>query len=109
MTRPAPLPVVFAIVRPAPSGGTRSTARYPARMPQDYSGEHLQGRSFAFHDLTGADFSGAHLQGETFWKADLFGANFTDADLTDAFRRPGISRADMEGVIGLDSITGLVD
>ena len=72
-------------------------------MPQDYSGEHLQGRSFAFHDLTGADFSGAHLQGETFWKADLSGA-----DLSGAFRRPGISRADMEGANGLDSITGLI-
>ncbi len=48
-------------------------------MPVDYSGQDLRGR----------DFSRQHL--------------------TDAFRRPGINRADMEGVIGLDSITGLVD
>ena len=40
---------------------------------------------------------------------DLRGRDFTDANLTGAFRRPGISRADMEGVKGLDTVTGLVD
>jgi len=35
-------------------------------------------------------------------------ADFTDANLTGAFRRPGISRADMDGVKGLDTVKGLV-
>ena len=93
-------------------------------MPDNYSGQDLQGRSFAFHDLTGADFSGADLQGATFWQANLsdadlsgaylFGADLTYATLflaklTDAFRRPGIIRADLDGAKGLDTVTGLID
>ena len=50
-----------------------------------------------------------HLSYAHLWSADLRGANFTDARLTGAFRRPGISRADMEGAEGLDTVTGLVD
>ena len=42
-------------------------------------------------------------------RANLTGADFTDANLTGAFRRPGISRADIDGVKGLDTVTGLVD
>jgi hypothetical protein len=48
-------------------------------MPVDYSGQDLRGRDFSGQDLSGA------------------------------FRRPGISRADMEGVKGLDTVTGLID
>ena len=42
-------------------------------------------------------------------QANLTGADFTDTNLTDAVRRPGINRADLAGVKGLDTVTGLVD
>ena len=65
-------------------------------------------------DLVRANLSGCYLRGAdlsraNLWDATLAGADFTGANLTDAFRRPGISRADMDGVIGLDTVTGLVD
>jgi len=72
-------------------------------------GANLRGATLYLAVLTDADLTGATLTLANLSSADLFGANFTDADLTGAFRRPGISRADMEGVLGLDSITGLVD
>ena len=40
---------------------------------------------------------------------NLSGADFTDACLTNAVRHHGINRADMEGVIGLDTAKGLID
>jgi hypothetical protein len=40
---------------------------------------------------------------------DLSDAILTGATLRAAFRRPGINRADLAGVNGLDSIVGLAD
>ena len=40
---------------------------------------------------------------------DFSGQDLRWATLTGAVRRPGISRADMEGVKGLDTVKGLVD
>ena len=78
-------------------------------MTNDYSGQYLQGRSFAFHDLTGADFSGADLQGATFWKANLTNANLSGADLTEADLTSAILwRTDMDDVKGLDTVKRLV-
>ena len=54
-------------------------------------------------DLTGARLARANLEGATLSRAD-----FTDADLTNAVRRP-ISLADLRGVIGLDTVTGLIE
>ena len=58
-------------------------------MPVDYSGQDLRGRDFSGQDLTGA--------------------NLTNADPIDAILRPGISRADMDGVKGVDTVKGLLD
>jgi hypothetical protein len=55
-------------------------------------------------NLTGADLTNADLTG-----ANLDRANFTDADLSGAVRRPGISRADMKGADGLETVKGLID
>jgi uncharacterized protein YjbI with pentapeptide repeats len=62
-------------------------------------------------DLSGANLLNANLRGADLLRADLTGADFTDANLTYALRHRGISRADMEveGVKGLDTVTGLVD
>ena len=110
---------ITVTARQDPSGGSRASPRYPARMPDNYSGQDLRGRDFSgqdladanlFHaDLTDAVLHGATLSGAYLINATLTGADFTDADLTDAFRRPGISRADMEGAIGLDKVMGLID
>ena len=60
-------------------------------------------------DLTNANLTNANLSGANLWEATLTNADFTNADLTNAFIRPGIRRADMEGVIGLDKVRGLID
>jgi len=89
------------------------------------TGALLRGANLSGCDLTnavllGADLTRANLSGAKLSAATLRGADFTDANLTGAdigkdpvlsraVRRPGISRADMKGVIGLDSITGLID
>jgi len=64
----------------------------------------LSGCNLSSADLSSADLSSANLT-----DANLTDADFTDADLTDALRRPGISRADMDGVKGLDKVKGLID
>lgn len=46
-------------------------------MPQDFSGQNLQGRSFSGQDLTGANFSHANIRGADFSRAILRGANFS--------------------------------
>ena len=81
----------------------------PERVPINYSGQDLRGRDFSGQDLRGANLSGANLTDANLSGANLTKADFTDADLTNAVRRPGISRADMEGVKGLDTAKGLVD
>ncbi|MFP4124702.1 MAG: pentapeptide repeat-containing protein, partial [Coleofasciculus sp.] len=48
-------------------------------MPQDFSGQNLQGRSFKGQDLTGANFSDADIRGADFSQATLQGANFSHA------------------------------
>jgi len=48
-------------------------------MPQDFSGQNLQGRSFKGQDLTGANFSDADIRGADFSQATLIGANFSHA------------------------------
>jgi uncharacterized protein YjbI with pentapeptide repeats len=73
------------------------------------SGCDLTLANLSYANLEGANLRGANLRGANLSIADLSGADFTDADLTDAYLRPGISRADMEGVKGLDTVTGLVD
>ena len=60
-------------------------------------------------NLSGADLSYANLSGANLSGANLTSAKLWHADLTGAFRRPGISRADMDGVIGLDTAKGLID
>ena len=60
-------------------------------------------------DVRGADLSFANLQGANLSLATLLGTDFTRAELRDAVRRPGISRADMEGATGLASAKGLLD
>ena len=50
-----------------------------------------------------------HLSYAHLWSATLDRANFTDADLSGAVRRPGISRADMKGADGLETVKGLID
>lgn len=68
-------------------------------MQVDYSEQDLRGRDFSGQDLTGADLTGANMT-----LAILYGA-----DLTNAVRRLGIRRADLEGAEGLDYVKGLVD
>ena len=63
------------------------------------AGANLAGANLAGANLTFAYLTFAYLSG-----ANLFGANFTNA-----FLRPGISRADLEGAKGLDTVTGLVE
>ncbi|MBD2415336.1 hypothetical protein FACHB389_17845 [Nostoc calcicola FACHB-389] len=46
-------------------------------MPQDFSGQNLQGRSFKGQNLEGANFSGADIQGANFTNSTLKGADFT--------------------------------
>jgi len=48
-------------------------------MPQNFSGQNLQGRSFKGQDLTGANFSDADIRGADFSQATLKGANFSHA------------------------------
>jgi hypothetical protein len=103
---------------------SRASPRYPALMPENYSGQFLQGADLTGADLTGAilirarltganldraNFTDADLWGANLTRADLSGADFTGAHLTNAVRRPGISRADMDGALGLNSVKGLVD
>ena len=40
---------------------------------------------------------------------DRYRANLSYANLSGAVRRPGISRADLDGATGLDTAVGLVD
>ena len=87
---------------------------FACNLERDLVHANLSGCYLRGADLVGADLSRAYLIGANLSYADLSyaylrGADFTGADLTDAFRRPGISRADMDGVIGLDTVTGLVD
>ena len=69
----------------------RGVPRYPARMQSDYSGRDLSGRDLSSANLTVAKLTGAVRPGPG------------------AVRRPGISRADLEGAKGLDTVKGLVD
>ena len=94
------------MMRPAPRQGAK---RYPTRMPEDYSGQDLRGRDFEGQDLSFANLRGANLRGANLSGAKLSGGDFTDANLAGAFRRPGISRADMEGDKGLGTVKGLLD
>ncbi|HAH16095.1 MAG TPA: pentapeptide repeat-containing protein, partial [Chloroflexi bacterium] len=55
-------------------------------------------------NLTKVDLSYANL-----FAATLQGADVTDADLTHAFRQPGVIRADLEGAKGVDRAKGLKD
>lgn len=48
-------------------------------MPQDFSGQNLQGHSFKGQDLTGANFSRADIRGTNFTNAILKEANFSHA------------------------------
>lgn len=48
-------------------------------MPQDFSGQDLQGRNFEEQDLTEANFSQADIRGANFANAILQGVNFTEA------------------------------
>jgi len=48
-------------------------------MPQDFSGQNLQGCSFTGLDLTGANFSYADIRGTNFAHAILKVANFNHA------------------------------
>ncbi len=48
-------------------------------MPQDFSGQNLQGRSFKGQDLTGINFSDADIRGADFTNAILRGASFRGA------------------------------
>lgn len=48
-------------------------------MPQDFSGQNLQGHSFKGQDLTGANFSRADIRGTNFTNAILKDANFSYA------------------------------
>ncbi|MBD2102235.1 pentapeptide repeat-containing protein [Leptolyngbya sp. FACHB-261] len=48
-------------------------------MPQDFSGQNLQGRCFKGQDLTGANFERADLRGTDFSGAILAEANFRQA------------------------------
>ena len=91
--------------RPTPRGAPR----YPARMPEDYSGQDLHHSDFSGQDLRWANLSGPYLRGANLEDANLSGVDLTDADLSGAFRRPGISRADLEGANGLGTVKGLVD
>ena len=72
-------------------------------------GANLTGANLIGANLTGANLIGADMIGANLWRADLTDADFTNADLENAFIRPGISRADMEGATGLDTVKGLVD
>ena len=76
----------------------------PAPMRVDYSGQDLTGA-----DLSGCDLWGANLLDANLLRAILTGATLIGATLTGAVRRPGISRADMDGVKGLDTVKGLID
>ena len=75
----------------------------------DLSGCNLGGATLSGADLTLATLSGADLIGANLWRANLTNADFTNADLENAFIRPGINRADLAGVKGLDKVKGLVD
>lgn len=48
-------------------------------MPQDFTGQNLQGRSFRGQNLVGANFSYADIRGADFSGADLTEANFSHA------------------------------
>jgi hypothetical protein len=48
-------------------------------MPQDFSGQNLQGRSFREQVLTGANFSNADIRSANFTNAILIDANFSHA------------------------------
>ena len=66
-------------------------------MPLDFSGQDLEGAN-----LRGAILSGSILVGATLNATDLTGAN-----LTNAFRHPGIRRAELQGAKGVDTVEGL--
>ena len=48
-------------------------------MPQDFSGQNLQGRNFKGQDLTAVNFSHANIRGANFTGAILIGASFSHA------------------------------
>ncbi len=59
-------------------------------------------------DLTRANLTRADLIRANLVLADLSGADFANADLTEMYRRPGTSKAEMKGATGLDTAKGLV-
>lgn len=73
----------------------------------DFSGADLSGAdltyvSFRFANLKGANLTGAQLRNADLSHADLTGANLTGAALADV----DLDRANLTGVVGLDSATG---
>ena len=89
--------------------GRRTSSLRAVRGYEDLTGADLAGADMRGMKLVRVNLTGANLTGANLWDANLTNADFTDANLSGAFRRPGISRADMEGVKGLDTVTGLID
>ena len=78
-------------------------------LERDRDRADLDAASLIGANLSSATLSLAQLSFAVLIGANLRGATLSGANLEGAFRRPGISRADLEGATGLDTVKGLVD